>query len=132
MAELSLAGFDDWLSVVPGPLLRATHGAAKGLTHMPIVPGSTYSILHDCFDAAFTEANRSSPDPELDLQGFDSPLWGQHRYKNFNNLTSLRPQRRLETSKESNTPRRGAAVQPERTAGTAGGAGDWQLVEAKG
>ena len=83
MAELSLAGFDDWLSVVPGPLLRATHGAAKGLTHMPIVPGSTYSILHDCFDAAFTEANRSSPDPELDLQGFDSPLWGHHSLRRF-------------------------------------------------
>ena len=35
----------------------------------------------------------------------------------------VRPQRRLETSKESNTPRRGAAVQPERTAGTTGGEG---------
>ena len=67
MAELSRAGFEDWLDVVPGPLLRATHGSAKGFTHMPIVPGSTYDIIHDCFDAAFRAANSASPDPELDL-----------------------------------------------------------------
>ena len=83
MYELTLAGFERWLDVVPGPLLRATHGSAKGLTHMPIVAGSTYEILHDCFAEAFTQANLSSPDPELDLQGWDSPLWGHHSLRRF-------------------------------------------------
>ena len=49
-----------------------------GFAHMPIQPGSTYSILHDSFDAAFAEANRTSPDPELDLRGLEAPLWGHH------------------------------------------------------
>ena len=83
MAELSLAGFEDWLAVVPGPLLRATHGRGKGLTHMPIVPGSTYEIIHDCFAAAHRAANLSTPDPELDLQGFGAPLWGHHSLRRF-------------------------------------------------
>ena len=53
---------------VPGPLLRATHGAGP-LTHMPIVAGSTYDILRDVFEQAYREANSESPDAELDLQG---------------------------------------------------------------
>ena len=69
--------------MVPGPLLRATHGRGKGLTHMPIVPGSTYEIIHDCFAAAHRAANRSTPDPELDLQGFGAPLWGHHSLRRF-------------------------------------------------
>ena len=42
---------------------------ARGYTHMPLQPGSTYEILHDAFDEAHRLANRDSPDPELDLQG---------------------------------------------------------------
>ena len=83
MAELTEAGFSAWLDIVPGPLLRASHGKAKGFTHMPIVPGSTYSIIHDSFDSAFQRASETSPDPELDLQGFGEPLWGHHSLRRF-------------------------------------------------
>eukprot|EP00310_Coccolithus_braarudii_P010010 CAMPEP_0183371654 /NCGR_PEP_ID=MMETSP0164_2-20130417/106067_1 /TAXON_ID=221442 /ORGANISM="Coccolithus pelagicus ssp braarudi, Strain PLY182g" /LENGTH=87 /DNA_ID=CAMNT_0025548241 /DNA_START=386 /DNA_END=649 /DNA_ORIENTATION=+ len=50
---------------------------------MPIVPGSTYEILHDMMDEAFGEANRISQNPELDLQGFDKPIWGHHSFRRF-------------------------------------------------
>ena len=76
--ELTRAGFGDRLAIVPGPLMRATHGEAMGYAHMPIQPGSTYSILHDSFDEAFRLANADSPDPELDLRGLAKPLWGHH------------------------------------------------------
>ena len=69
------------------------------------------------------EAARGEQDCEVCGLHFAISLLWNIEQENFNNLTSLRPQRRLETSKESNTPRRGAAVQPERTAGTTGGGG---------
>ena len=34
-------------------------------------------------DKAFAEANRDSPDPELDLAGLASPLWGHHSFRRF-------------------------------------------------
>ena len=81
-SELTQTGFEDWLVCVPGPLLRATHGAGR-LTHMPVVAGSTYEILGDIFEEAYRQANSDSPDPELDLQGFDAPLWGHHSFRRF-------------------------------------------------
>ena len=44
---------------------------------------STYEVLHDCFDAAYRAANRTTPDPELDLQGYGSVLWGHHSLRRF-------------------------------------------------
>ena len=49
----------------------------------PIVAGSTYDILRDVFSQAYEEANADSPDPEVDLQGFASPLWGHHSLRRF-------------------------------------------------
>ena len=81
MFELAKAGFAFYSRIVPGPLLRATHGSIN--THMPLNPQSSYAQLHDAMDAAFAEANRDSPDPELDLQGLEAPLWGHHSFHRF-------------------------------------------------
>ena len=81
--ELAQAGFTKWLSVVPGPLLRASHGKALGFTHMPIVAGSTYDTLHLAMDDSFRAANLTSQDPELDLQGWPGPAWGHHSFRRF-------------------------------------------------
>ena len=81
--ELTLAGFGDWIEVVPGPLIRATHGARLGLSHMPLDPGSTYHILTRVMERAWGEVCAGEPDPELDLQGFDTPLWGHHSFRRF-------------------------------------------------
>ena len=76
--ELSMAGFHERIAIVPGPLMRATHGADLGFTHMPLQPSSTYEMLHECLPKAFELANAYGPDPELDLRGLSSPLWGHH------------------------------------------------------
>ena len=34
--EMHFAGFGDAFSIVPGPLMRATHGKTLGLAHMPL------------------------------------------------------------------------------------------------
>ena len=82
LAELHAAGFGPWLDIVQGPLMRATHGEMP-FCHMPIVPGSTYPILRPAFVEAYHLSNASSPDPELDLQGFDHALWGPHSLRRF-------------------------------------------------
>ena len=80
--ELTQAGFEPWLSFQPGPFLRATHGKVLGCSHMPIQPGSTYGALHDVCDAAHRATHTAQdPDPELDLRGRDSPLWGHHSWR---------------------------------------------------
>ena len=42
--ELIMAGFEEHISIVPGPLMRATHGKEMGFTHMPLsrLPPMTY------------------------------------------------------------------------------------------
>ena len=77
-AELQMAGFSSAMAIVPGPLVRATEGEERGYSHMPLQPGSTYEILHDSLDEAYRLATRDSPDPEIDLRGLESPLWGHH------------------------------------------------------
>ena len=79
-AELTRAGFDepDRFRPVPGPLMRSSNGERMGYSDMPIQPSSTYDILHKAFDEAYQLANATSPDPELDLRGQPSPLWGHH------------------------------------------------------
>ena len=80
MSELAWAGFsgEGRVAVVPGPLMRATHGKRLGLAHMPLQPTSTYDTIHSCWGEAYRRANLSSPDPELDLRGLSEPLWGHH------------------------------------------------------
>ena len=81
--ELERAGFGDLLRQVPGPLMRGTHGVQLGYTNMPLSPQSTYDTLHKLFDEAYKLANEESPDPELDLQGLRTPLWGHHSLRRF-------------------------------------------------
>ena len=81
--ELTLAGFGDWIEVVPGPLIRATHGSGLGFSHMPLDAGSTYQVLGQVLQQAWEESQRGPPDPELDLQGFAEPLWGHHSFRRF-------------------------------------------------
>ena len=76
--ELSRAGLADHVSLVPGPLMRATHGKDMGFAHMPLQPSSTYSMLHECFPKAYELANAGAADTELDLRGLLKPLWGHH------------------------------------------------------
>jgi hypothetical protein len=46
---------------------------------MPVDPSTTYTSLHKMFDDAYLLANQhGDPDPWLDLQGLDEPLWGHH------------------------------------------------------
>ena len=78
LAELDKAGLSDRVELVPGPLMRSTHGKGMGMPHMPLQPSSTYKMLHDCFDRAFEMANMETADPELDLRGLSAPLWGHH------------------------------------------------------
>ena len=79
VSELAKAGFSgtDRVTIVPGPLIRASSHVGKVQTHMPWVPTSSYDHLHEMLD----EAHRLSgglADPELDLQGLAKPLWGHH------------------------------------------------------
>ena len=82
LAQVSLdmhqAGLGEAFSIVPGPLMRATHGKELGFAHMPLQPSTTYKMLHECLPRAFELANADGPDPELDLRGLAEPLWGHH------------------------------------------------------
>ena len=73
--ELCRAGLE--FDVVPGPLMRATHGKALGFSHMPLQPASTYKLLHECLPKAY-ELAQALGDDELDLRGLPAPLWGHH------------------------------------------------------
>jgi len=78
--ELTRAGLGQFASVVPGPLLRATDG--HYLSHMPLDPSSTYGKLHEIMDEAYELSNPTGdPDPWLDLQGLETPLWGHHSWR---------------------------------------------------
>ena len=79
--EMHLAGFGEWFSIAPGPLMRATHAKMLGLAHkahMPLQPSTTYDLLHECLPRAYELPNADGPDPELDLRGLAAPLWGHH------------------------------------------------------
>ena len=75
--------FGDYLDIVPGPLVRSTHGAKLGFAHMPLDPGGTYQRLHQLMEEAWVESRKEGPDPELDLQGYEEPLWGHHSFRRF-------------------------------------------------
>ena len=50
---------------------------------MPLDQGSTYTVMHDLMERAWAASQAMGPDPELDLQGFDKPLWGHHSFRRF-------------------------------------------------
>jgi hypothetical protein len=78
--ELTGAGLGSFVSIAEGPLMRSTDGAA--ISHMAIDPSSTYSSLHKIMDEAYELSNpEGDPDPWLDLQGLESPLWGHHSWR---------------------------------------------------
>ena len=86
--KAELVGCERWLesiglgkfgNIVPGPLLRATDG--KGVTHMPLQPGSSYTHLAKAMeDAYFLSRARGQDDAELDLGNHDpeKPKIGHH------------------------------------------------------
>jgi hypothetical protein len=78
--ELTSAGLGAFASIADGPLMRSTDGAT--ISHMAIDPSSTYGTLHKIMDEAFEKANPDGdPDPWLDLQGLETPLWGHHSWR---------------------------------------------------
>ena len=61
--------------------MRATHGRL-GASHMPLSTQSTYDSLNLMMAEAFIRASPAGdPDPELDLQGLEQPLWGHHSFR---------------------------------------------------
>ena len=76
--QMEQANLAQFISVVPGPLMRASHGKEMGYAHMPLQPSSTYQMLHECLPKAYDLANADGPDPDLDLRGLIEPLWGHH------------------------------------------------------
>ena len=61
--------------------MRSMDGAGW-LSHMPVDPSTTYVALHKIMDDAYELANPpGDPDPWLDLQGLEHPLWGHHSWR---------------------------------------------------
>ena len=50
---------------------------------MPLDPGSTYAVLSPALELAHAAIAEQGPDAELDLQGYDKPLWGNHSLRRF-------------------------------------------------
>ena len=74
---LEAKGYGRHMSIVPGPLIRATLGAV--LTHMPLTTKSTYTHLIGAMKAAFAISSKmEEPDIEFDLQGLKEPKFGNH------------------------------------------------------
>ena len=70
-------GYGRYVTVVPGPFVRATLG--KVLTHMPLATGSTYTHLSGAMQAAYEiSSGLAEPDPELDLHGCVKPKFSNH------------------------------------------------------
>ena len=88
LSYLQGAGFAQFTSVVPGPLLRATSGAT--LTHMPLVTGSTFVTIKDILERSMVIANQVSPDKDLDLQGQLAPSWANHSLRRLADTTARR------------------------------------------
>ena len=70
-------GFEAYLDVTKGPLLRATRG--RLLTHMPLSKDSSYTHLIGALKQAWEiSSNLPEPDLELDLEGLEEPKWAHH------------------------------------------------------
>ena len=70
------------ITVVPAPLLRSTEHGGRLLTPMPQTYNGAHENMTKAFKAAFEKANPpGDPDPELDRQGHERVLWGQHSWR---------------------------------------------------
>ncbi len=80
MSYLKKKGFEKFLDVVPGPLIRSTHG--KVLTHMPLAPDSSYTHCIGALRAAYKiSKDMPEPDPDFDLEGRSTPKFAHHSYR---------------------------------------------------
>lgn len=73
---------DQDITLVPAPLLRSTHHGGRLLTPMPQTYSGAHANMGEVFREAFARANpRGDPDPELDRQGHEKLVWGQHSWR---------------------------------------------------
>jgi hypothetical protein len=80
--HLTAQGFGKFLDVVPGPLVRSTHGSL--LTHMPLSVDSSYTHLIGALKRAWEISSKMPElDPELDLGGLEEPKWAHHSFRRF-------------------------------------------------
>ena len=69
------------VSVVPGPFLRSTREGK--LTHMPLLPSSTYGQLIKAMWAAWEISKKMEPDEEMQLEKDEEPKFGNHSLRRF-------------------------------------------------
>ena len=86
------AGFTEagLVSTTAGPLVRATRGSNL-LTHMPLQPQTASemsSVLQEAWDMA--NADPADPDPQRDLEGRDSPVFGEHSLRRMADTVARR------------------------------------------
>jgi len=88
-AWLTREGFGAYVDVVPGPLIRATHGHT--LTHMPYSPKSTHvHIVPAMFEAHSRVVASGRPDPEYDLTPDLAPKFGNHSNRRHADRVAMR------------------------------------------
>ena len=79
-------------AIVPGPLIRRTHGFL--ITHEPLAVASSYTHVADAIAEAHAELRAEGVvDLEFDLQGQVEPKWGHHsmrRHADSNAQQALR------------------------------------------
>ena len=85
---LRAAGFGEFVSVVPGPLIRATSGFC--VTHMPLSTSSTFKTVKEILTSACRLANEATADPDLDLQGLLEALWTNHSLRRMSDTAARR------------------------------------------
>ena len=79
-------GFGKHVRVAPGPLIRTTSGYL--ITHMPLSTASTFEKIKLILTEACDAANRTTPDPDLDLQGRAKAAWTNHSLRRFADSTA--------------------------------------------
>ena len=93
---------ESFASVVPGPLIRATRGFT--VTHMPLQPGSTHAPMARILAESCEEANRLSPDPDLDLGERLVADWNNHSLRRMADTNARRHMRNLAFGREAVLP----------------------------
>lgn len=87
-------------TVVPGPLIRATHG--DSLSHMPLATGSTYTHLVKAMELAYEKSSQmETPDPELELQGLKEPHFGNHSLRRHGDRVARETKELTKVTKET-------------------------------
>ena len=77
MELLRKAGLGNFLDVVPGPLIRGTHGTL--LSHMPLAIASSYKHAMGALNHAWEiSSSMEEVDLELDIEGLEKPKWAHH------------------------------------------------------